>query len=143
MPYSWLATAFGLNPFLVNLPVALATLGTVRFASTRRPARSRRPAASSASRSPTAASTSGTSPSCPPPTGGGLGFQTGFGVPGISAHETGHTLTVASFGGVFHWIGAVDENIPPLARGAAAYNEVLAESHLPQALPRRHVLQWS
>jgi hypothetical protein len=48
---------------------------------------------------------------------------------GVSAHETGHTLSGAAFGGFFYWIGAVDENVPPLRRGSAAYSEMLAESH--------------
>ena len=55
--------------------------------------------------------------------------QTGFGAAGISAHETGHTLTVAALGGFFGWINAVDENIPPLRRRAAAYGEIIPESH--------------
>jgi len=48
---------------------------------------------------------------------------------GVSAHETGHTLSGAAFGGFFYWIGAVDEIVPPLRRGPAAYSEMLAESH--------------
>jgi hypothetical protein len=48
---------------------------------------------------------------------------------GISAHETGHTLSGGAFGGFFYWIGAVDENVPPLRRRRAAYAELLAESH--------------
>jgi catechol 2,3-dioxygenase-like lactoylglutathione lyase family enzyme len=47
----------------------------------------------------------------------------------VSAHETGHTLNGAAFGGFFYWIGAIDENVPPLGRGPAAYSEMLAESH--------------
>jgi hypothetical protein len=48
---------------------------------------------------------------------------------GASAHETGHTLNGGAFGGFFYWIGAVDENVPPLRRGGAAYSEMLANSH--------------
>jgi hypothetical protein len=48
---------------------------------------------------------------------------------GVSAHETGHTLSGAAFGGFFYWIGAVDQNVPPLRRRRAAYSEMLAESH--------------
>ena len=48
---------------------------------------------------------------------------------GVSAHETGHTLNGSAFGGFFYWIGAVDENVPPLRRMGAAYSEMLAESH--------------
>jgi hypothetical protein len=55
--------------------------------------------------------------------------QTSFTGPGLSAHETGHTLTTAAFGGFFGWINAIDENIPPLARGAFAYGEQVTDSH--------------
>lgn len=48
---------------------------------------------------------------------------------GVSTHETGHTLNGAAFGGFFYWIGAVDENVPPLRRMRGAYSELLAESH--------------
>jgi len=48
---------------------------------------------------------------------------------GLSAHETGHTLNNSAFGGFVYWIGAVDENVPPLARGAAANTEMLADDH--------------
>ncbi|OAI49897.1 hypothetical protein AYO43_00550 [Nitrospira sp. SCGC AG-212-E16] len=59
-----------------------------------------------------------------------------FSVPGLSAHETGHTLTVAAFGGFFGWINAVDENIAPLARGTSAYGEIIPESHFsPRGFP--------
>jgi hypothetical protein len=56
------------------------------------------------------------------------GAPSGF-TSGVSAHETGHTLSGSAFGGFFYWIGAVDENVPPLARGTAAYSEMLANSH--------------
>lgn len=50
--------------------------------------------------------------------------------PGLMAHETGHTLNVASFGYVFHYLGALHENVWPPRGGAgsAAYAELLAES---------------
>ena len=47
----------------------------------------------------------------------------------LSSHEVGHTVTVAALGGFFGICNAVDENIPPLARGVAAYGEVVPESH--------------
>src|SRR5262249_32029364 len=54
-----------------------------------------------------------------------------------SAPETGPTLSNAAFGGFFYWIGAIDENLVPSAtgpgRGAAAYAELLAESHFSTA----------
>jgi hypothetical protein len=56
------------------------------------------------------------------------GASTGF-TTGVSAHETGHTLNGSAFGGFYYWIGAVDENVPPLARGSAAHSEMLANSH--------------
>jgi RHS repeat-associated protein len=45
-------------------------------------------------------------------------------------HETGHTLNVAAYGAIFHYIGAIDENVIP-GRGASAYAEKLADSHDP------------
>lgn len=63
---------------------------------------------------------------------------------GISAHETGHTLNVAAFGNVFHWINAVDENVPPFAKGSRAYGELAAESHFPSAPSIRPFIRlWS
>jgi hypothetical protein len=75
------------------------------------------------------------------------GSATPFGAPGLSAHETGHTLNVAAFGSVWHLVGnAVEENVPPFTvpgtTNATAYGEMLAESHLPRA-GRLTVLQWS
>jgi len=43
-------------------------------------------------------------------------------------HEAGHTLNLAAFGSLFHLIGALDENV---LRGANAFSECLAESHVP------------
>jgi hypothetical protein len=48
---------------------------------------------------------------------------------GLSPHETGHTLTVAALGGFYGWINAIDQNVPPLRRGARAYGELVPESH--------------
>jgi hypothetical protein len=70
------------------------------------------------------------------------GLPTPFHAPGLSAHENGHTLTLAAFGGLFGAINAVDENLPPFRRGGRAYGELVPESYLPQ--PRRpHVRVWS
>jgi hypothetical protein len=66
---------------------------------------------------------------------------TGF-TTGASAHETGHTLNGGAFGGFFYWIGAVDENVPPLARGAAAYSEMLANSHFGGILGAPTLPMW-
>lgn len=43
-------------------------------------------------------------------------------------HEAGHTLNLAAFGSLFHLPGALDENV---LRGANAFSECLAESHVP------------
>ncbi|MGQ0767319.1 MAG: hypothetical protein ACT4OZ_16850, partial [Gemmatimonadota bacterium] len=51
-----------------------------------------------------------------------------FRAPSLSSHEAGHTLNTAAMGGVVLWINAIDENVPPFARGSAAYGELLAES---------------
>jgi hypothetical protein len=49
-------------------------------------------------------------------------------VQGLTFHETGHTLTVAACGSVFHLIGGfIDQS---LFTGAFALNEQLAEGHL-------------
>jgi RHS repeat-associated protein len=48
----------------------------------------------------------------------------------LVAHETGHTLSVAAFGSIFHFVGAIDENVVP-GRGPSAYAEKLADSHDP------------
>ncbi len=61
---------------------------------------------------------------------------------GISAHETGHTLSGAAFGGFFYWIGAVDENVLPLRRGTAAYSEMLAESHFSGPTGTPFIAMW-
>ncbi len=47
----------------------------------------------------------------------------------LVGHETGHTLNVAAFGSIWHFIGAIDENV--VGRGAGAYAEQLADSHDP------------
>jgi hypothetical protein len=47
-------------------------------------------------------------------------------------HEIGHQLNLAIFGGIFHFIGAIDENVWP-ARGARALSELYAESNATNA----------
>jgi RHS repeat-associated protein len=47
----------------------------------------------------------------------------------LVGHETGHALNVAAFGSIFHYIGAIDENV--VGRGAGAYAEQLADSNDP------------
>ena len=69
-------------------------------------------------------------------------IQTPFNVPGLSAHETGHSLNTGALGGFFLWVNAIDENLPPFNNGARAYGELCAESHLPGA-GRWFVNLWS
>jgi hypothetical protein len=144
MPFSWLATTFGLLLFVVNLPFALGSLG-------RRAVRLDRLTGTVETTGGILGITGfvnggfnlGNFSFLSPGPGRGLDIQTSFGAPGLSAHETGHTLSVAGFGGIFHWINAVDENIPPLRRKREAYGELIAESHFPAPLPRRHLPIWS
>jgi hypothetical protein len=143
MPFSYMATAPGLLLFLVNLPFSLWRYGR------------------GALRVDTGTGTVETTGGivgitgfrggfnlgnfvflCPAPDRG-LDIQSPFREPGLSAHETGHTLNVAAFGGVFHWINAVDENVPPLTRKGRAFGELLAEGHIPRPPPRRHLRIWS
>jgi RHS repeat-associated protein len=51
----------------------------------------------------------------------------------LIGHETGHTLNVAAFGSIFHYIGAIDENV--IGRYERAYAERLAESHARAYVP--------
>ncbi|KRE52938.1 hypothetical protein ASG92_25040 [Arthrobacter sp. Soil736] len=143
MPMSYFVTPLGILFFLINLPFALGAFG---FAALRFDART--------STIETTGGLSGitgfrggfnlgnftflaTAPGVVPAT-----VQTAFGAPGLSAHETGHTLTIAAFGGLYHWTGAVDENVPPFRRLVLAYSELVPESHFPRSgLP--HVRVWS
>jgi hypothetical protein len=152
-PMSWFATAVGLLLFLFNLPFALAAFGpaAVRFDSL----------------TSTVETTGGALIGI---TGFSGGFNLGnftfltpgppaglpFGPPpaggSLSSHETGHTLNVAAFGGLFNWVNALDEN-PPVSRRSFAYGELTAESHFPRAgtaagpggttVVRAHVRLWS
>jgi hypothetical protein len=145
-PYSYLATGVGLLLFLINLPFALMALGPAAV----------RPDGLTGTIETTggivgitgyvgAFNLGNFTFIAPGITAGGVVIAPSiFGAPGISAHETGHTLTVASFGGVFHWIDAVDENlIHAPGTGFLAYGEMIPESHIPRGLPRRNVRIWS
>jgi RHS repeat-associated protein len=55
---------------------------------------------------------------------------------GVRDHETGHTLNVAAFGSIFHYIGAIDENAIQSTH-ANAYAERLADSHDPNGPAER------
>lgn len=124
LPLNYLMVPLGILLFLVNLPFAIAAggIGAIRFDVLTATVESSGGALLGAVTS-TAFNVGNftfLSPSTPP---------TPFGATGVSAHETGHTLSGAAFGGFFYWVGAVDENVPPLRRGAAAYSELFAESH--------------
>jgi hypothetical protein len=54
-------------------------------------------------------------------------------------HETGHTLSLAAFGSVFHIVGFIDE----LATGYTGYAEQLAEGHDPNSIGRPKLPMWS
>lgn len=144
MPMSYLVTPLGILLFVINLPFAITAFG---------------PGAVRLDHLTGTIETTGGLVGITGIRGGGFnlgnftflspalgvplsGIQTPFGGPGLSAHETGHTLTVAAFGGVFGWINAIDENVPPFKRSNLAYGELVPESHFPRAfLP--HVRVWS
>ena len=123
MPMSWLATGVGLLFFVINLVVAGVTLNQVSAVSI------------SSISIDWGTGTIMTSGGLIRPAGGSTGFNLGnfvFLSPGSTAgqHETGHTLNVAAYGAIFHYIGAIDENVVP-GRGAGAYAERFADSHDP------------
>ena len=51
-------------------------------------------------------------------------------------HEAGHTLNLGAFGSLFHFIGAIDENV--IRNGANAFSERLADSNDPHATSHGH-----
>ncbi|MDQ5826290.1 MAG: hypothetical protein M3441_19015 [Chloroflexota bacterium] len=55
-------------------------------------------------------------------------------------HEAGHTLNLGAFGSVFHFIGAVDENIT--GGGRNAYSERLAEGNDPSTSQSNIIPMW-
>ena len=121
MPMSWLATAVGLIFFVLNVIPAIFTLNQVDAVKIE---------------SLSLDWKTGTIMM----EGGWLflpGFTGGYNLgnfayitPGsnVAEHETGHTLSNAAFGSIFHFIGAIDENALR-ANPADAYSERLAESH--------------
>lgn len=123
MPMSWLATAVGLIFFVLNVIPAIFTLNQV-----------------DAVKIHSLSVDWGTGTIVME--GGWLflpGFSGGYNLgnfsyvtPGSSvvAHETGHTLSNAAFGSIFHFIGAIDENAIR-SNPADAYAERIAESHDP------------
>jgi hypothetical protein len=55
-------------------------------------------------------------------------------------HEAGHTLNLGAFGSVFHFIGAIDENVT--GGGSSAYSERLAESNDPSTSQSNIIPMW-
>jgi RHS repeat-associated protein len=135
MPMSWLATAFGLMFFVINVVMAFFTVtfpgwfGSSGWA---------------AARIDSVAVDWGTgtivmSGGLIQPMGGSQGFNLGNfvfltsgqgGNASLIRHETGHTLNVAAYGFLFHIINIFDENWP-FNQGANAFAEKVADSHDP------------
>lgn len=134
MPMSWLATAIGLIFFVLNVIPALFTFNQVNAVRINRI-------------------------SIDWGTGtivmeGGWtflpGFRGGFNLgnfayvtPGstVRDHETGHTLSNAAFGSLFHFIGAIDENLIR-SDPTDAYAERIAESHDPSTTDPDIIPMW-
>jgi hypothetical protein len=132
LPLNYLMLPLGILLFLVSAPFALAMGGSVRFDVLTFSIETAGGAVLSLAKT---SFNIGNFTFFPPPTAliAPSAFTTGF-----SAHETGHTLNNAAFGGFFYWIGAIDENLipgptPGSVRGAGAYAELLAESHFSTA----------
>ena len=123
MPMSWLVTAVGFIFFLLNLLVAGVTGNQIDAIKIR----------SIGFHGGTGSIL--TDGGLIHPMGGSGGFDMGNFVflngdaDDLKAHETGHTLNLAAFGFVFHYIGAMDENV--FGGGGDAYSERLADSHIP------------
>ncbi len=103
MPMSWAATGLGLGFFAVNLVAALFTLNQVDAVKIH---------SISIDWGTGTIVTEGGALFLPEYSGGyNLGNFT-FVTEGsdVVAHETGHTLSNAAFGSIFHFVGAVDEN---------------------------------
>ena len=134
MPMSWLATAVGLIFFVLNVIPAIFTLNQVDAVKIE---------------SLSLDWKTGTIVM----EGGWLflpGFRGGYNLgnfayitPGstVAEHETGHTLSNAAFGSVFHFIGAIDENAIR-SNPADAYSERIAESHDPSMTDPDIIPMW-
>jgi hypothetical protein len=162
MPFSYLANAVGILLFVANLPGAIAAAVTAGAPS---PVRFDGLTSTIETTGGALIGISGfiggfnlghfTFVTPGPPPGGRTAFFGGA-TGGLSSHETGHTLNAAAFGGVFHWINAIDENVVPFSRNSLAYGELTAESHFPRGgtglgvgpgpvipvVPRQHVAIW-
>ena len=133
MPMSWLATAVGIIIFVVNVVMHFFTVTIPGWFGGSGWAAARIDSISIDWGTGTIVMAGGLIQ----PAGGSAGFNVGNfvyvssgsgGNAALIAHETGHTLNVAAFGSLFHFVGALDENWPG-SRGANAYAEMLAESH--------------
>lgn len=134
MPMSWLATAVGLIVFVLNIIPAIFTLNMV-----------------DAVKIENISIDWGTGTIVME--GGWLflpGFRGGYNLgnfayitPGstVTDHETGHTLSNAAFGSIFHFIGAIDENAVS-ADPADAFAERIAESHDPSTTDPDILPMW-
>ena len=59
----------------------------------------------------------------------------------VADHETGHALSLAAFGSIFHLVGAIDEN-GIQSTPADAYSERIAESHDPSTSDPDIIPMW-
>ncbi len=137
MPMSWGATGFGLAVYAINIVVAMVTNQNFEATTIDKMAIDWK---------------TGSIVMVGGAIRNGAGFNMGnfvfidpgfinAGIPGISyesvlRHETGHTLSVAAFGSVFHLSDFIDEVV--LHNGANAYGEKIAESH--SNIPGRPVI---
>ena len=132
-PMSWVATFVGALLFLINFPFALAAGGWGAFRVDATTGALESAGGLVGIRALNGGFTGGFSL-------GNFNFLTSRRLQGsftaqtLSAHECGHTLNTAAFGGVMLWINAVDENVPPFAKYNLAYGELTTESH-PQGMP--------
>lgn len=134
MPMSWLATGIGLIFFVLNGLAAIFTLNMVAAVRIDR---------ISLDLGTGTIVTEGGFLFLPGFTGGYNLGNFAYVTPGSTVvdHETGHTLNVAAFGSIFHFIGAIDENVVQ-ANPEDAYGERLAESNDPATTDPDIIPMW-
>lgn len=134
MPMSWLATAVGLIAFVLNVIPAIFTLNMVDAVKI--------DSLSLDWKTGTIVLEGGWM-FAPNVLGFNLGnfAYIGTGNSSSTAHETGHTLSNAAFGSIFHFIGAIDENLIQ-SDPHDAYSEVIAESHDPNTNDPDIIPMW-
>jgi RHS repeat-associated protein len=133
MPMSWLATAIGLVFFVINILVAVFTFWIPQLFGGSGWDAARINSVSIDWGTGTIITHGGLL--TPVPGGYNLGnfayiHRNSTFSNSLVQHEVGHTLNVAAFGSIFHFVGAIDENVIP-GRGANAYAEHLADSNDP------------